>query len=69
MRGSIAVDARIHGRGDQQRTADGQRRDGEQAVGDTVGQFTQRVGGAWRDDHQFGGLAQPHMQYMRLSTP
>ena len=45
------------------------RGDGEQVIGDAVGQFSQRVGGAGSYDQQVGAVAEPDMQDMRLSTP
>jgi len=49
-------------------TTGSQRSDGKQVIGNAMGQFAQRVGGARSYHQQVGAVTQPDMQDMRLST-
>ena len=69
LRGRMGVDAHIHGRGNQQRAAGRQRGDGEQVIGNAVGQFAERVGSAWGNHQQVGAVPETDVQNMCLPAP
>ena len=62
--GGVLPHLGVHGRCEDDRTAGGEERVGEQVVGEAVGRPGEQVGGGGGDDDQVGGLPDPYVRHL-----